>query len=86
MKVKYFNSCAAKKRLEIVESYVEGKGASKPIEELIGQNSEDSGIKVETFQDDGKQKTLTLALDLSRVSAVGELFKSPYDLWESYSG
>ena len=36
--------------------------------------------------DDGKQKTLTLALDLSRVSAVGELFKSPYDLWESYSG
>ena len=25
---------------------------------MIGQNSEDSGIKVETFQDDGKQKTL----------------------------
>ena len=28
MKVKYFNSCAAKKRLEIVESYVEDEGAA----------------------------------------------------------
>ena len=50
------------------------------------QNITRSGLLSPAPTDDGKQKTLTLALDLSRVSAVGELFKSPYDLWESYSG
>ena len=51
------------------------------------QNITRSGLLSPAPTDDGKQKNINIGwLDLSRVLAVGELFKSPYDLWESYSG